>query len=128
LFGDVGAEGAVGLVDVVVSTSVDGDGELGCRDDEPLDPSERRGTGDGHIHHRAAPVLGEQFVVVEAADRAGRGQSGVGDGRVQFGHRLLVPREHLVVAHGRADRSHRDRRRRPEFDVDRREAGLEQAP
>jgi hypothetical protein len=66
VLGDVGAELAVGHVDVVVRAVMDGDCQFCGRHDEGPDPSAARWVADRDVHHSVAAFVGEQFVVVQA--------------------------------------------------------------
>jgi hypothetical protein len=67
VFGDVGAQGPIRDVDVVVRALVHGDGQISGGNDERPDASHCGGICDRNVDDGFAPLLGEQLVVVQTA-------------------------------------------------------------
>src|SRR5437764_15050894 len=68
---DVGPEGAVGDIDVMVRAGVDCGGQLGGGADERLDCARAGRFGDGDVDDHRAALVAESLVLVEAPGRAG---------------------------------------------------------
>src|SRR5258708_11702496 len=112
VLGDVGAELAVGHVDVVVRAVMHGDREFRSRHSEGLDTSAGRRVGDRDVDGSVAAFDGEQLVVVQAAARPGRWSVRSPDWPDEIVHGLSLPREDIAADVGGADPGCRHRFRR----------------
>src|SRR5258708_13176123 len=101
VLGDVGAELAVGHVDVVVRAVMPGDRKFPSRHSEGLDPSPPRPVGDRDVDGSVAAFDGEQLVVVQPAPRPGRWYVRITECPPEFGHRPPLPASHPPLSAGR---------------------------
>ena len=111
-----GAETAVGDVDVVVRSDVDGDGEVGRRELDDVDPPGWAGCADRPEHRHRTGAVGEQLVgVVPAGWSCALRRR---EGRVQLRHRGVEPCERSAALNTVTDGGHGAGGHRAQLDVD----------